>query len=229
MPFIRYISGDSVSLTIAQSDEDFNYFAGNHQRVADEFYAFVPELPPSRIFPDSVIFPVIAIQITLFPGQGFCIGITNLHAVSDESSTINFVKSWALVNRFEEKAEAASAEKMNDNDDEEPVHFSFAADCRERLNPPLPESYFGNCLVFVIAECRRGLLKKKDGFLIAAEIIGKEIRRVMHSDKGVLETADWPMDFGKSGIKCVVSVAGSPRLDVYEADFGWGKAKKQEF
>ncbi|KAH6763981.1 hypothetical protein C2S52_012866 [Perilla frutescens var. hirtella] len=324
---IRHVSGDSVSLTIAQSDQDFNYLTGNHQRVADEFYVCVPELPPSRRFPDSVIFPVIALQITLFPGQGICIGITNHHAVSDGSSTINFVKSWACVNRFggafyqtdgkhfpvldrnlvqdpgnlnstawefikksrkfpffelppatfpinrvrstfiltkiqveklknyvsvnrrhdlrhissftvisayvwicSVKAEAASAEETNDGgDDEEPVHFSFPADCRGRLNPPLPESYFGNCLVFVRVESKRGLLKKKDGFLIAVEIIAEEIRRIMYSDKGVLESADWPLDFGKPGRKCVVSVAGSPRFDVYEADFGWGKAKKQEF
>ncbi|KAH6795453.1 hypothetical protein C2S51_036439 [Perilla frutescens var. frutescens] len=128
------------------------------------------------------------------------------------------------------KAEAALAEKTNDGDyDEEPVHFSFAADCRGRLNPPLPESYFGNCLVFVRPESKRGLLKKKDGFLIAAEIIGNEIQKIIYSDKGVLEIADWPLEFGKSGRKCTVSVAGSPRFDVYEADFGWGKAKKQEF
>ncbi|XP_057808691.1 phenolic glucoside malonyltransferase 1-like [Salvia miltiorrhiza] len=120
------------------------------------------------------------------------------------------------------KADASSEE-------DELAYFGFAADCRGRLDPPLPEFYFGNCLVFVIAESRRGSLKNKDGFLIVVESIREAIQRNLYSDGGILETTDWPLDFKRFSGKCVVSVAGSPRFDVYEADFGWGKARKQEF
>lgn len=326
-PIIRYATGDSVSLTVAQSNQDIHYLMSNDQRVADEFYGCVPELPPATRCAGPLVSPAIALQVTLFPSQGVCIGITNHHAVSDESGNYNFVKTWAYANRlgeafhrtdcvhmpvldrtlvedreglasiawkfvrnrklpFElppavefpinrvrstflltkdkiqklkndvsaampevpavstftvisayawicsERAEAAADKKNNndnDKDDDEAVYFCFAADCRGRLNPPLPESYFGNCLVIVVAESRRGLLKKEDGFLTAVESITKAIRRTLHSDRGVLGAASWPLDFQKFGGKSMIAVAGSPRFDVYEADFGWGRAKKQEF
>ncbi|XP_042041183.1 phenolic glucoside malonyltransferase 1-like [Salvia splendens] len=266
--------------------------------------------------------PVIALQITLFAGQGICIGITNHHAVADGSSIVNFVKSWGRANRsgddeafhqavgrhlpvldrnlVEDHGKldsiawkfvrnrnpnldfspslvefpinrvrstllltknqvqnlknhvyantpnsrdvssftvisayawicALRSETSSEDDEEEIVYFSLAADCRGRLNPPLPESYFGNCLVFVRAGARRGSLKKKGGFLIAVESIREATQRILQSDRGVVESADWPLDFRKNSGQCVVSVAGSPRFDVYEADFGWGKPRKQEF
>ncbi|XP_031277506.1 phenolic glucoside malonyltransferase 1-like [Pistacia vera] len=37
----------------------------------------------------------MALQITLFPNQGFCIGITTHHAIVDGSTAITFMKSWA--------------------------------------------------------------------------------------------------------------------------------------
>lgn len=320
-PVNRYVFGDSVSLTIAQCDRNFNYLTGNHQRVADGFYACVPQLPHASRFPDSIVFPVMALQITLFPGQGICFGLSNYHAVGDESSMVNFVKTWALVNRFggefhlingkplpvfdttivqdpsgldsrawkvvkksralpvelppltfpinrvratfvltknlvqnlknyvlanrpnlcyissftvicayvwtcSAKSAAATGEETNDD---EPVYFTSAADCRARLNPPLPESYFGNCVIYAIAQSRHGLLKGNEGFLIAVETIGEAILKTVYSENGILESADWPLDFGKFSGKCFVSVAGSPKFDVYEADFGWGKPKKYEF
>ncbi|XP_042038221.1 malonyl-coenzyme:anthocyanin 5-O-glucoside-6'''-O-malonyltransferase-like [Salvia splendens] len=98
-PAIRCASGDSVSLIIAQSDQNLHYLTSHNQRIADHFYECVPELPLATRFVDSVVFPVIALQITLFAGQGICIGITNHHAVADGSSIVNFVKSWGCANR----------------------------------------------------------------------------------------------------------------------------------
>ncbi|XP_057790488.1 phenolic glucoside malonyltransferase 1-like [Salvia miltiorrhiza] len=314
-PMIRCVAGDSVSLIAAQSDQDLHYLASHHQRVADHFYECVPELPLATRCADFVVFPVVALQITLFAGQGICIGITNHHAVADGSSIVNFVKSWGCANRSRDAEEhlpvfdralVEDPEKLDsiawkfvknrnphldispsvvefpinrirstllltknqieilknhvyaktpnlgavssftvisayawicslkaaaapDDDDDEIVYFSFAANCRGRLNPPLPESYFGNCLVFVRAGSRRGSLRKEGGFVVAVESIREASRRILQSDRGVVESADWPLDFRKYSGQWRVSVAGSPRFDVYEADFGWGKAKKQEF
>ncbi|KAK6142326.1 hypothetical protein DH2020_022674 [Rehmannia glutinosa] len=317
-PVNRYISGDSVSLTIAQCYKDFYSLTKNHQKLADEFYACVPVLPPAKKFHDLVVFPVIALQITLFPGQGICIGITNSHVIADESSIINFVKTWALANKFGHlmdgiflpvfdrtlvqdpkeldsrawnlikkyrvlpvelppltfpinrvrktfiltkkqvqnlknyvlanipdlcyissfsvicayfwtcwvKSEASVGKNLNED---EPVYFACGADCRARLVPPLPEAYFGNCVISVIAESRHGLLTGNEGVLIAAESIGKAIQETVYSEKGILESADWPLDFGEFSGKRLISVSGSPRFDVYEVDYGWGRPKKYEF
>ncbi|KAL7142228.1 hypothetical protein ABFS83_08G109600 [Erythranthe nasuta] len=129
------------------------------------------------------------------------------------------------------KSEAAVGEETDEN---EPVCFTTAADCRPRLVSPLPAAYFGNCVVFVIAESMHGLLLKgnNEGFLIAAESIGKAIRETLDTSDngGILDRADWPVDFARFDGKRVMSVAGSPRFDAYEVDFGWGgRANKYEF
>ncbi|KAG8364647.1 hypothetical protein BUALT_Bualt18G0019100 [Buddleja alternifolia] len=324
-PVIRYALGNSISLTISECDNDFHHLTGNHQREADEFYSCVPQLPPTtRLSDDSILLPVVALKITLFPEKGICIGLTNYHALADGSSIINFMKTWALLNRFgsnihvidekyfpsfdrtmvqdeegldsrawnlvnksrafpieppprpslifpinkvratfimtknqvqslkeyvlanrpnighissflvicayiwtcsEKSVHSAGVETNND----EPVYFSFAADCRARLNPPLPQNYFGNCVVFVAAQSRHGLIKGNEGFVIAAKSIADAIKKTLYSEKGILDGSDWPVDFKRFSGRRVISVAGSPRFDVYEVDYGWGNPKKHEF
>lgn len=316
MPVIRYVSGDSVPLTVDQSDQDFCYLSGHHQRVADEFYPSVPDLPPATKVGDAISVPIIAFQITLFPHQGICIGFTISHVVGDGSSMVNLVKSWALINRLGEdfyrtdgelvpvldrnlvpdpqdlKSKAwnfvknslplqltpttfpinrvrstfiltkdqvqslknyASTHVPNSNHvsslavicahiwtceaksdgggdgDEDPFFFMIPADCRRRLDPPLPAAYFGNCVVGAIAESRRGVLKRKEGFLTAVESVVEAIRRILYGEEGIVERAKWPLNFAEFGGKCAMAVAGSPRFDFYEADFGWGMANKHEY
>ncbi|KAK4420497.1 Anthocyanin 5-aromatic acyltransferase [Sesamum alatum] len=316
-PFSRFVDGDSVSLTIAESDKDFDYLTVNHPRVADEFYACVPQLPPAKHTPDDVILPVLALQITLFPNRGVCLGITNHHAIGDASSIVRFIKAWASVNRssgdpkliddkllpFYDRTSVEDPEGLDSSywnlikqsravesppisfplnkvrstfiltkddvqklkhfvlerrpemhitaftvtcalvwvclvkvdaatealADDEPEYFGFAADCRGRLSPPLPASYFGNCLAFVKAESTHGLLKGNDGFLFAAQSIGEAIQKTVYNEKGILDGAEnWPREFGKLIGKRLFGVAGSPRFDLYDVDYGWGRPKKFE-
>ncbi|KAK6146335.1 hypothetical protein DH2020_020204 [Rehmannia glutinosa] len=98
-PLIRYESGDSVSFLVSESTADFNHLIGNHPRVCDEFYAFAPQLPPAKRTGDSISCPVLALQVTLFPGNGICIGFTTHHAVADASTVVSFIQAWALINR----------------------------------------------------------------------------------------------------------------------------------
>ncbi|XP_073128815.1 malonyl-coenzyme:anthocyanin 5-O-glucoside-6'''-O-malonyltransferase-like isoform X1 [Henckelia pumila] len=99
-PYSRFVVGDSVSLTIAECMKDFNHLTGNHPRVADELYACVPNLPPATHSTDAVVFPVLAVQVTLFPDHGICLGFSNHHAIGDSSSIVPFMKAWASVNKF---------------------------------------------------------------------------------------------------------------------------------
>ncbi|KAL7128893.1 hypothetical protein ABFS83_13G024800 [Erythranthe nasuta] len=99
-PVFRYITGDSVSLTIAESNnDDFDELIGNHARDADRFHNFVPEFPPEKDEIEYKIVPLIALQITLFPGRGICIGFANHHCFGDASSIVGFVRAWASMNK----------------------------------------------------------------------------------------------------------------------------------
>ncbi|KAG8369405.1 hypothetical protein BUALT_Bualt14G0007700 [Buddleja alternifolia] len=101
-PVLRYESGDSVSLTISESSTttpDFNHLIGNHPRVCNDFYAFAPQLIPQKATThDSIKCPVLALQVTLFPGKGLCMGFAAHHAVVDASTVASFTRAWALIN-----------------------------------------------------------------------------------------------------------------------------------
>ncbi|KAK6134766.1 hypothetical protein DH2020_031500 [Rehmannia glutinosa] len=102
-PVFRYVAGDSVSLAIAESNNDFDELVGNLARDADQFYDFVPELPPVKLDESNYqTVPVIALQVTLFPGRGICIGFSNHHCVGDASSIVGFIRAWASISKLDE-------------------------------------------------------------------------------------------------------------------------------
>ncbi|XP_031101999.1 phenolic glucoside malonyltransferase 1-like [Ipomoea triloba] len=120
------------------------------------------------------------------------------------------------------RAEAAEEERTE--------YFSCIADCRSRLNPPLPASFFGNCVVGCrFAKSRNGVLVGGEGFVIAAELIGEAIRESVNDEEWILREEFWLSEFKEADPRRVVAVAGYPRMDLYGADFGWGKAEKVEF
>ncbi|KAJ0043244.1 hypothetical protein Pint_19065 [Pistacia integerrima] len=91
-PYIYYSPNDGVPVTVAESTADFNSLTGNGVHEAVEFHPLIPQLVTSD---DKAA--MIAIQITLFPKQGFCIGITSHHAILDGRSSTMFIKSWAYL------------------------------------------------------------------------------------------------------------------------------------
>ncbi|KAJ4707289.1 Phenolic glucoside malonyltransferase [Melia azedarach] len=91
-PAIYYFPNDGVSVTVAESDADFNFLSGNEIREAVKFHPLIPQLPISD---DKA--EVMAIQITLFPNEGFSIGISCHHAALDGKSSTMFIKSWAYI------------------------------------------------------------------------------------------------------------------------------------
>ncbi|CAH9127074.1 unnamed protein product [Cuscuta epithymum] len=101
IPEICYTNGDTVPLVIAEFDStnpnDFNHFVSNDARSSMDFNQLNPRLPlTSRASDGSLVIPLLALQITLFPNVGICIGVTNHHAVCDGSSIFGFMKSWAF-------------------------------------------------------------------------------------------------------------------------------------
>ncbi|KAL3527412.1 hypothetical protein ACH5RR_012068 [Cinchona calisaya] len=125
------------------------------------------------------------------------------------------------------KSRDASGETV---DDQELEHFSCVADCRGRLDPPLPDNYFGNCLTFCYATTKKGILVGEEGFAIAVELIGEAIhQRVVSSDALFNDAENWWKEVEKMNWERVVGVSGSPRYNYYNLDFGWGKPIKFEF
>ncbi|XP_044505173.1 phenolic glucoside malonyltransferase 1-like [Mangifera indica] len=92
LPIISYAPHDAVSFLVAEANLDFNRLSADDIRESPESRCLVPELLSS----DEVA-SIMALQITLFPNQGFCIGITTHHAVVDGSTAIAFMKSWAYL------------------------------------------------------------------------------------------------------------------------------------
>ncbi|GAU17028.1 hypothetical protein TSUD_105270 [Trifolium subterraneum] len=112
--------------------------------------------------------------------------------------------------------------------DDDLCNFLFYADCRGRPEFSLSKAYFGNCLASYIVAVKRSELVGKNGIVVAANGIGKNIRD-FKSDAS-LGSQTMSIDYKelfKPG-KSIVMVSGSPKLDVYETDFGWGKPKKSD-
>ncbi|XP_057811442.1 malonyl-coenzyme:anthocyanin 5-O-glucoside-6'''-O-malonyltransferase-like [Salvia miltiorrhiza] len=310
MPLSRYTVGDSVALTIAASDADFANLTSNASKAADQFHQFVPQLRPAVYSSDDIKFGAIAIQVTLFPNKGMCIGLTHHHAICDATALFAFLRTWASIHKSDggqlqilppfygrdsvqdadeltifswniikmnrpvlsptlslalHKVRATfiisdvQIEKLKSSaiarpstfvamcahlwsclaqsaaaageavDDDEPEYFGSPIDCRRRLNPPLPENYLGNCLIFFMANSTHGRVKGDEGFAVALEAIAAAIRETVGNERGILDGFENHLkDLSEYEGKRVVVIAGSSRLDSCGADYGWGRAIKYE-
>ncbi|KAL3821468.1 hypothetical protein ACJIZ3_007373 [Penstemon smallii] len=299
-PIPRYVLGDSVSLTIAESNADFHHLTGDHALEADIFHAFVPPLPKPNSYDDYISIPVVSLQVTLFPNKGICIGFTNKHCIDDGATLTGFLQAWSSINKFNgdddylqqenylpcydrttiedpngldlilwnqmkmfsptlsptisfptdrvqatfivseadiKRLKSIVLEKLPSlahvstflTDDNEPEYFTFAADCRLRLKPPLPYTYFGNCVTLAKAETTHGNLKGNEGVVAAAEAISEAIHKTLYNEKGILDgVVNRLKELKELAGKRAVRVSRSPRFDLYGVDFGWGRTKKFE-
>ncbi|BAT83273.1 hypothetical protein LR48_Vigan03g017900 [Vigna angularis] len=317
-PIINYKTGDSVSLTAAESDADFNHLAGSNLWKTEEMHHLLPHLNISH---EQAT--LLALQITLFPNSGFSIGITSHRAVLDAKTSTSFIKSWAYLCResrappclppelcpFYERIlvkdpdqigekflndwlmqggsnkrslmvrDVQSPEhatgglfKLSGSDIERLKHFVVSkqrqnninihlstfvlslayawvcrvraeemknervtliltVDCRGCLEPPLPPTYFGNCVGLRLAIAERRELLGEDGLIVAVEALSEAMESV--KKEGVLIGAEnwssWLLDCvgGEADVKAI-GVAGSPNFEAYSSDFGWGGPKKVE-
>ncbi|WOH05684.1 hypothetical protein DCAR_0625104 [Daucus carota subsp. sativus] len=319
---IRYVDGDSVSVTFAECTDDFNYICGNQVRDADILKPLVPRLPSGvALLQESgekcFASPVLAIQVTVFPNHGISFGFTNSHTVSDGSSLFNFIHEWAkqatsksdvagsdFLSPYYDRSSlkdplglttmfkgyfggADMAEHMEENIpdqssgdkaratfvlkqaeiealkslviekkqnfpyvssftvvcayvwtcmaktradvvggmEQEPLNFGIAYDCRARLDPPLPASYFGNCIFSAVPVGRRDILAGEEGLLAAAELIGTALYAKLNNKEGVLNNAHALLttDFAGEGPGSEIGVINNT------IDFGWGKPRKFEY
>nr|GEY19533.1 BAHD acyltransferase DCR [Tanacetum cinerariifolium] len=103
--------------------------------------------------------------------------------------------------------------------------YTVFADCRKRVDPPMPESYFGNLIQAIFTVTAAGLLQANPPEF-AAGMIQKAID--MHDAKAIeARNKEWESNpiifqFKDAGVNCV-AVGSSPRFKVYDVDFGFGK------
>ncbi|GAB4858298.1 hypothetical protein Ancab_009770 [Ancistrocladus abbreviatus] len=108
---------------------------------------------------------------------------------------------------------------------EDPTVFTIFTDCRKRVDPPMPESYFGNLIQAIFTGTAAGLLMANPPEF-GAGMIQKAIE--MHNATAINKrNEEWEANpiifqYKDAGVNCV-AVGSSPRFKVYDVDFGWGK------
>ncbi|KAJ0635490.1 putative anthocyanin 6''-O-malonyltransferase [Helianthus annuus] len=231
-PEIRHVEGDSVAVTFAESTLDFNDQTGNHPRKCEDFYPLVPALG-SAVKESDVTLPLLSVQVTYFLNSGFSIGLTNHHSLGDASTRFCFLKAWTLVSEsvtcgYIWSCIAKSFVKRGGKTSEyELEQFVVSVDCRSRLDPPLPATYFGNCIAPCIVTINNVVLSGESGFVIATKLIGEGISKMVNNKEGILKDAErWYDGFKIPARK--IGVSGTPKLNFYDMDFGWGKPIKYE-
>lgn len=137
-----------------------------------------------------------------------------------------FVVVCAYVWTCMAKTRAALGQATNDENQAEEEHLIFAMDARDRLDPPIPSNYFGNTILPCWATLKTSQLVGEKGFADAVE----EIRNALYERlKGPLKGLEMYFDRNEATKgQTKFGVAGSPKLDYYGADFGWGNPKKYE-
>ncbi|CAO2186490.1 unnamed protein product [Urochloa humidicola] len=106
--------------------------------------------------------------------------------------------------------------------------FAVFADCRGRLDPPLPPAYFGNLIQAVFTGVPAGMLLGGPPEL-AAGLLQKAIDE--HDAAAVIrrleeyEAAPKLFHYSDAGPNCV-AVGSSPRFKVYDVDFGFGRPER---
>ncbi|KAM3204267.1 hypothetical protein P3L10_027676 [Capsicum annuum] len=78
-----------------------------------------------------------------------------------------------------------------------------------------------------IARTRHADLSGKEGFTIAVELIGEVIQKRMEDEEWILN-GSWFKELDTVHCNRKLTVAGSPKYDLYAADFGWGRPAKYE-
>lgn len=138
--------------------------------------------------------------------------------------TCSFI--WVCYVRAQTQVGAFGNEKYCSLEDN-PLYFGFIAGGLTRLNYSIPPTYVGNCVGFGRPEARLNELIGEDGIIVAANLIGNKIKEL---DRAMFMRADkWISDWEELiGSELHLIAVGSPKLDLYNTDFGWGRAEKIE-
>ncbi|CAL1404928.1 unnamed protein product [Linum trigynum] len=103
--------------------------------------------------------------------------------------------------------------------------FTIFVDCRKRVDPAMPDSYFGNLIQAIFTVLPAGMLSGNPPEFGAAMIQGaieKHDAKAIDGRNEEWEAAPKVFQYKDAGVNCV-AVGSSPRFRVYDVDFGFGK------
>ncbi|CAH8387316.1 unnamed protein product [Eruca vesicaria subsp. sativa] len=114
--------------------------------------------------------------------------------------------------------------RSSDLNPEEVIHCKLAMDIRQRLNPPVGKECFGNMVGLATTTTTAGELVK-NGLGWAGLQLNKTVG--LQTNEELRRFAEnWvknPKIPNRVVVNDSLTVTGSPRFDVFENDFGWGK------
>ncbi|ESQ51398.1 hypothetical protein EUTSA_v10017968mg [Eutrema salsugineum] len=119
--------------------------------------------------------------------------------------------------------------KTRRGDADRPVRFRYVADFRNRLDPVVPETYFGNCVLsIVLKEYKAKTFLGEDGFVNGVKILSDSVKSCGSREvESIWEQYEEGQKNMKSGTQ-VLSITGSNQFGVYGSDFGWGRPVNTE-
>uniref|UniRef100_M1CUX2 Anthranilate N-benzoyltransferase protein n=1 Tax=Solanum tuberosum TaxID=4113 RepID=M1CUX2_SOLTU len=132
----------------------------------------------------------------------------------------SFIKRYSIFNSNR------SVTRCNCVNANEEVTLNIIVGTRTRLNPPLPQEYWGNAVILKSIKVKAGeLLENQLGFSalqINKVVVSQNYEEVIDSYKGWVEK---PVMFSKKLLLMAnkLSISSSPKFSVYSCDFGWGK------
>ncbi|KAJ4767379.1 HXXXD-type acyl-transferase family protein [Rhynchospora pubera] len=112
----------------------------------------------------------------------------------------------------------------NDNG---PFIAGIPVDCRSRLNPPIDDSYTGNCVAACFTRMTASEVAGPGGFIRACAALKEAV--IKANKEPLVGCEGWIDEALKLPAGRVVRFTGSVGLRFYEADFGWGKPYSYRF
>ncbi|WJX75343.1 hypothetical protein P8452_58884 [Trifolium repens] len=231
-PIIKHLKGNSLLLTVAESDADFNNLSViNDPNGLDEKYVSdwlkqggtnnrslmvwdlqLPEESTRGLF-----------RLTRLDIEKLKEFVVSKQKGTNENKKLHlstFVVSIAYTWVCSVKAE----EIENKN-----VMLAVNIDCRNRLDQPVLATYFGNCIGARMAIVETSKLLGEDGIIVAIEVISETLETLKD---GVLNGAEnwtsWLLEGVAIADVKTIGAACSPKFEVYSADFSFGRPKKVE-
>lgn len=112
--------------------------------------------------------------------------------------------------------------------DDQNALLTLLADCRRRLDPPIGDGYFGNCVrpCYAQAKSQQLLGGGAGSFKAACAAIRKAIDESLREPLSDCES--WLETYMGMPLERMANVVASPRFRAYDADFGWGRPARVE-
>ncbi|KAF5778571.1 putative anthocyanin 6''-O-malonyltransferase [Helianthus annuus] len=149
--------------------------------------------------------------------------------ISVQLPTLEYVSSFSVACAYVWSCIAKSRARIGGQaGDDDLERFLCVVDWRSRIHPPLPQTYFGNCVgPCLCTPTKSTLLASNTGFRTAAEVFGKALSETIKNKDALMKDAETWLEKAYEPVP-TIGVSGTPKYKVYDVDFGWGKAKKHE-